>query len=105
MVVQMKVDGSNNESGRSSLCSRDRPFSIFGAFISLIVRLNSEDFSNFLWCLDIIFSTYYYERTHKNLAPRNSAYLSCIFRLSSLIHDRPLLKYFGPSRLTPMNPI
>ena len=67
MVVQMKVDGSNNESGRSSLCSRDRPFSIFGAFISLIVRLNSEDFSNFLWCLDIIFSTYYYERTHKNV--------------------------------------
>ena len=32
-----------------------------------MVRLNSEDFSNFLWCLDIIFSTYYYDRTHKNV--------------------------------------
>ena len=32
-----------------------------------MTRLNSEDFSNFLWCLDIIFSTYYYERTHKNV--------------------------------------
>ena len=27
-----------------------------------IVRLNSEDFSNFLWCLDIIFLTNSYER-------------------------------------------
>ena len=25
-----------------------------------IDRLNSEDFSNFFWCLDIIFSTYYH---------------------------------------------
>ena len=33
----------------------------------IIVGLNTEDFSNFLWCLDIIFSTYYYERTHKNV--------------------------------------
>ena len=35
--------------------------------LNFISRLNSEDFSNFLWCLDIIFSTYYYERTHKNV--------------------------------------
>ena len=27
-----------------------------------ICRLNSEDFLNFLWCLDIIFLTYSYER-------------------------------------------
>ena len=40
---------------------------ILKADFSGINRLNSEDFSNFLWCLDIIFSTYYYERTHKNL--------------------------------------
>ena len=37
-ALQMKVDGSKNESGRSSICSRDGPFPILGALISLTVH-------------------------------------------------------------------
>ena len=38
-------------------------------------RLKSEDFSNFLWCLDIIFLTYYYERTRKNVQKNHDFFL------------------------------
>ena len=36
-------------------------------------------FSNFLWRLDIIFSTYYYERTHKNVQKSHE-----FFRISGI---------------------
>ena len=42
-------------------------FLIMSSLRVSIGRVNSEDFSNSLWCLVIISSTYYYERTHKNV--------------------------------------
>ena len=47
-----------------------------------MVRLNSEDFSKFFLCLDIIFLTYTFERTHL-IVPKNVE----IFRIFLNIHD------------------